>query len=132
MSGTDEGSEIYMYWINTGKIAKISQLPFSPGSLTWSPKGDQLAFTMTIEEKPPVIAKIPDKPKGAEWAETPRITDRLYHEADGRGYIKPGFSHIFTLPADGGAPRQLTSGDFHHRGKLSWSPNADKIFLFSE
>ena len=129
VSGTDEGSEIYMYWINTGKIAKISQLPFSPGSLTWSPKGDQLAFTMTLEEKPPVIAKIPDKPKGAEWAETPRITDRLYHEADGRGYIKPGFSHIFTLPAEGGAPRKLTSGDYHHRGNLSWSPNADKIFF---
>ena len=129
ISGTDEGSEIYLYWINTGKMAKISQLPSNPSALTWSPKGDQLAFTMKLETEPPVIAKMPQKPKGAEWAETPRITDRLYHEADGQGYIKPGFSHIFTIPADGGAPRQLTSGDYHHRGELSWSPKADKIFF---
>ncbi|WP_273273046.1 S9 family peptidase [Maribacter polysiphoniae] len=129
VSNTDEGSEIYMYWVNTGKTAKISQLESTPSSLTWSPKGDQLAFSMKLETKPPVVAHMPQKPKGAEWAESPRITDRLYHEADGRGYIKPGFSHIFTIPADGGAPRQLTSGDFHHRGNLSWSPNADTIYF---
>ncbi len=129
VSSTDEGAEIYIYWFNSGKTAKISQLPSSPGSLTWSPKGDRLAFTMKVESKAPVVAKMPKKPKGAKWAETPRITDRLYHEADGRGYIKPGFSHIFTIPANGGAPRQLTSGDFQHRGKLSWSPQADKIYF---
>ncbi|MRX64144.1 alpha/beta hydrolase family protein [Maribacter luteus] len=129
VSSTDEGSEIFIYWFNTGKSAKISQLPFSPGSLTWSPNGDQLAFTMKLEEKTPVVAKMPKKPKGAKWAEAPRITDRLYHEADGRGYIKPGFSHIFTIPSNGGAPRQLSSGDFHHRGKLSWSPKGDKIYF---
>lgn len=129
ISGTDEGSEIYMYWVSSNKIARISQLPFSPGSLTWSPKGDQLAFTMNQEEKPPVIAKMPKKPKGAEWADAPRITDRVYHEADGRGYIKPGFSHIFVIPANGGAPRQITSGDYHHRGSLSWSPDGKNIYF---
>jgi dipeptidyl aminopeptidase/acylaminoacyl peptidase len=129
VSNTDEGSEIYIYWIKSGKIAKISQLLFSPGSLTWSPKGNQLAFTMNREKKPPVIAKMPKKPAGAKWADTPRITDRVYHEADGRGYIKPGFSHIFVIPSNGGAPRQITSGDFHHRGKLSWSPRGSHIYF---
>lgn len=129
VSNTDEGSEIYMYWVKSGKIARISQLPFSPGSLTWSPKGNQLAFTMNREKKPPVIAKMPKKPAGAKWADAPRITDRVYHEADGRGYIKPGFSHIFVIPSNGGAPRQITSGDFHHRGKLSWSPGESHIYF---
>jgi dipeptidyl aminopeptidase/acylaminoacyl peptidase len=129
VSSTNEGSEIYIYWINTGKIAKISQLPFSPNSLTWSPDGNQLAFTMLIPEKPPVAAKIPTKPKGAKWVETPRITDRLKHEADGRGYIKPGYQHIFVISAEGKAARQITSGDYHHRGSLSWSPQGDKIYF---
>ncbi|UCD59696.1 MAG: S9 family peptidase [Flavobacteriaceae bacterium] len=129
VSTTTEGSEIYMYWLGSGKLAKISQLPFSPGSLTWSPKGDQLAFSMNVEKEPPVITEIPEKPEGAKWAEEPRITDRLYHEADGRGYIKPGFNHIFIIPAQGGAVRQITSGDYHHRGQLSWSANGDKIFF---
>lgn len=129
ISTTSEGSEIYMYWLDSGKLAKISQLPFSPSSLTWSPKGDQLAFSMNVKKDPPVIAKTPKKPEGAKWAEKPRITDRLYHEADGRGYIKPGFNHIFVIPAQGGAVRQITSDDYHHRGKLSWSVEGDKIFF---
>ncbi|WP_222982953.1 S9 family peptidase [Flagellimonas meishanensis] len=128
-STTDEGSEIYMYWVASGKVARLSQLPFSPSSLTWSPDGKQLAFSMNVPQDPPVIAKIPKKPKGAEWAEAPRITDRVYHEADGRGYINPGFNHIFTIPADGGAPRQITSGDWHHRGALSWSPDGTRIYF---
>ena len=129
VSSTDEGSEIYMYWLSTGKIAKISQLPFSPSSLTWSPDGEQLAFSMHVKKAPVVWAKMPKKPKGAKWSESPRITDRVYHEADGRGYIKPGFNHIFVIPSSGGAPRQVTSGDFHHRGALSWTPNGNRIFF---
>lgn len=128
-SSTEEGAEIYIYWVASGKLARISQLPFSPSSLTWSPNGKQLAFSMNVEAKAPVIAKMPKKPKGAKWADTPRITDRVYHEADGRGYIKPGFNHIFVMPSDGGAPRQITSGDWQHRGSLSWSPNGSEIYF---
>ena len=128
-SSTDEGSEIYMYWTTTGQIAKISQLPASPGSLTWSPDGKHLAFTMKIAAKAPVIASMPAKPKGAKWAAPARITDRLKHEADGAGYIAPGFTHIFIIPAEGGSPRQLTEGDFNHGSSLSFSPNGEEIYF---
>lgn len=128
-SSTENGSEIYMYWVTSGKLAKLTQLPFSPSSLTWSPDGQSLAFSMNVPKAPPVIAKIPKKPKGAQWAEAPRVTDRVYHEADGRGYIQPGFSHIFKIAAEGGAPRQLTSGDYHHRGTLSWNQDGTKIYF---
>ncbi|MCK5638035.1 MAG: DPP IV N-terminal domain-containing protein, partial [Flavobacteriaceae bacterium] len=128
-SNTDEGSEIYLYWVNTGKVAKISQLPFSPSSLIWSPSGNQIAFTMHVPEKPPVAAKMPEKPKGAKWAESPRITDRLKHEADGKGYIKPGHQHIFVISSEGGAARQITSGNYNHRGSLSWSPQGNNIYF---
>jgi len=128
-SNTDEGSEIYIYWVNTGKIAKISQLPFSPNSLTWSSNGEKLAFVMHVPEKPPVAAKMPEKPKGAKWAESPRITDRLKHEADGRGYIKPGYHHVFVISSEGGAIRQITDGNYNHRGNLSWSPQGNKIYF---
>ncbi len=128
-STTKEGVEIYIYWLSTGKMAKISQLPYSPSALTWSPQGDQLAFSMHVPKAPPVLVKMPKKPKGAKWAATPRITDRLYHEADGKGYIKPGFNHIFVIPAIGGAVRQVTSGDFHHRGKLNWGKNGEQLYF---
>lgn len=129
VSPTDHGSEIYMYWVNSGKLAKISQLPFGPTSLSWSPQGDQLAFSMHVEKEAPLAAKIPKKPKGAKWAEAPRITDRLHHEQDGKGYIAPGYDHIFVIPAEGGAARKITEGDHHHKGPLSWSLDGKKIYF---
>lgn len=131
ISSTNEGAEVYMYWLKTGQIAKLSQLEKSPGSLTWSPNGNHLAFTMFIAEKPPVIAKMPAKPKGAEWAKPARITDRLKHEADGKGYMEPGFTHVFIIPSQGGSPRQLTKDNYNHQGSLSFSTNGKDIYFSS-
>ena len=114
VSATNEGSELYMYWVKTGQIAKLTQLEMSPGNLSWSPDGKQIAFTMFIAKKSPIIIKMPEKPKGAVWAKPARITDRLKHEADGRGYMQPGFTHIFIIPAEGGTSRQITSDNFNH------------------
>ncbi len=128
---TDEGSEIFVYWTDTGATAKLTQLENSPSSISWSPDGTKIAFTMKVNAKAPVIAKMPSKPKDAKWAKEPRITDRLKHESDGSGYIKPGFTHIFTIPSEGGSPRQMTNKDRNHSGGLSWSPDGLKIFFSS-
>ncbi len=129
VSSNGEGSEVYVYWTATGTVAKLTQLENGPSNLAWSPDGKQIAFTMKVNAKPPVLAKMPDKPKGAKWAAEPRITDRLKHEADGKGYLKPGFTHIFTIPSEGGSPRQLTDGPFNHGGSLSWASNGQKIYF---
>ena len=131
ISSTNEGSEIYVYWKNSGKIARISQLNASPSNLSWSPDEKTIAFTMNVKSPPPILIKMPKKPKGANWAKPARITDRLYHEADGKGYIEPGFKHIFTISSEGSGVNQLTSGDFNHNATLSWSSDNSKIYFSS-
>jgi dipeptidyl aminopeptidase/acylaminoacyl peptidase len=131
ISSTDEGSEIYVYWWSTGKLARLSQLESSPSSINWSPDGEYLSFTMKIPESNPVLVSAPKKPKGAEWAKSPRITTSLRHEQDGAGYISPGYRQIFILPAVGGVPRQVTTGEFQVSGNPQWSPDGQSIIFTS-
>lgn len=128
-SSTEQGSEIFVYWLATGKSARISQLNRSPGGLSWSPDGRQLAFSMLVPAPEPQLVSPPPKPDGAQWADAPLVITRLKHEADGAGYLEPGFHHLFVIPAEGGTARQVTTGDYHHRGTITWSADSDALFL---
>jgi len=123
------GSEIFIYWVESGAMARITQLERSPRSMKWSPDGTQLAFVMHVPESNPVLVKSPKKPRGADWADPPRVTTRLNHEADGVGYLEPGYSHIFVVPATGGTARQVTSGDYHHSGTPAWTKDGKKLIF---
>ena len=125
----DNGSEVFLYWIESGKVSRLTQLERSPSGLSWSPDGGQIAFSMLVPEPPPVLVKEPPKPDGAEWAEPPRVTTRLSYERDGAGYIEPGYSHFFVIPADGGTARQLTSGSYHHTGTPRWSADGRALIF---
>lgn len=125
-----DGSEITLHWLSTGQQARLSQLPASPSSLSWSPDGKWIAFSMFVAGKDEKLVDEPKKPKGAQWADPPRVITMLKHEDDGKGRRKPGYHHFFVLPADGGTPRQITNGDFHHRGTVSWMPDSSS-FVFS-
>ena len=123
------GSEIHVYWMNSGQYSSISQLDGSPRSLKWSPDGNYLAFIMFVPEKTLQLVSPPRKPKNANWAEKPRITDRLKHEADGLGYMKEGFSQIFMISSTGGKPIQVTTEKFNHYS-FDWMSGSDG-FVFS-
>lgn len=129
-SEEDHGAELFIHWVESGKTARISQLERSPGGLSWSPDGNQIAFSMKVPEPSPTLVSPPSKPEGAEWADAPRVTKRLNYEQDGSGYIEPGFSHLFVVNADGGAIRQLTKDNYHHNSKPIWTPDG-KHLLFS-
>jgi dipeptidyl aminopeptidase/acylaminoacyl peptidase len=130
VAGTDEGSEIFMYWIDSKTTAKISSLTTSPGEITWSPEGKQIAMTMFVEGKEMSLVSPPSKPEGAKWTAPPRVTTRLKHEADGSGYTPPGQRHIFIIPADGGTPEQITDGDYYHVD-IAWAPDGSLIYFTS-
>lgn len=126
---SEEGSEIFVRWMASGQTARLTQLPETPRGIRWSPDGEQLAFSMLVREEPPELVKPPKKPEGAEWAEPPKVITRLRHEADGQGYLEPGYHHLFVLPTDGGTARKVTSGSFHHPGAPAWTPDGKALIL---
>jgi dipeptidyl aminopeptidase/acylaminoacyl peptidase len=130
-SSTVNGSELFVYWTKTSRIARLSSLESSPRAISWSPNGNQLAFTMFVAGKEMSLVSPLRKPKGASWASPPRVTTRLKHEADGTGKLKPGYPHLFVLPSNGGVPRQLTDGNYNLGGTPSWHPNGQDIIFSS-
>ena len=84
---------------------------------------------MLVPKRGKPMVEPPPKPKGAEWAEPPKVIEKLVYRADGRGYLEDGFRHLFLLPAEGGTPRQLTSGDFNHGSLPVWAPDGKSLLL---
>ncbi len=128
-SNADGSSQLYMRWMDTGHTAKITNFTKSAGSITWSPDGKSIAFTMFVDDKPAPFAKMPPKPEGAEWAKPAKYIDKLVYRADGAGYLDPGYRHIFVVPSEGGSPRQLTFGYFNHSGPLAWTSDGKSIIF---
>lgn len=125
VSTADGGKpQIFVRWIQTGVSARIAELVEAPSDLSWSPDGKWLAFTMFARDEGTKLGEAPPKPEGAEWAPPLEIISNVTYRADGAGYLKPGFTHIYVVPTDGGAPRQLTFGAFNEGGPLSWTPDS--------
>ena len=127
VSGREGSPQLYVRWMDSGQTALVTNLRKAPRDIAWSPDGSALAFSMQVPAATEPYAKPPKKPEGAEWAEPVKVIDQVFYRADGSGYLEPGYSHIFVVPAVGGTPRQLTDGDWHHRGPLSWTPEGSAI-----
>ncbi len=133
--GEPRGTQIFVRWMDAeGATTQITHLDRSPGGLTWSPDGKSLSFSMLVPKPNRWNIKMPKRPRGAKWVETPRIIQRSTYRRDRVGFLEEGYRHIFVVSAEGGTPRQITSGDFNHGGGfrgggISFTPDGKEIFF---
>ena len=128
---SDNGStQLYVRWMGSGESARITGLPNSPSGIAWSPDGRRIAYSMLVPDEAPKLGNAPPKPEGAKWADPLQVIDKVTYRFDAAGYLKPGYRQIFWVPADGGAPTQLTFGSNNAGGDVSWTPDSRSI-LFS-
>ena len=128
--GEPKGTQIFVRWMDAeGAVTQVTRAEKAPGNLAWSPDGTQIAFTMLVQERNTWPIKMPKPPEGADWTEAPRIIERLDYRQDRVGFTDDSYRHLFVVPATGGTPRQLTTGDWDH-SSVEWTPDGTSI-LFS-
>jgi acylaminoacyl-peptidase len=125
----DMGVQLFVSWLDSAQTAQLTRLPWAPQGLTWSPDGEWLAFRMLVPAPAPAVEDMPAAPSGAQWAAAPVVVDRTVYRADGSGSKPHGFEQVFVLPAAGGSPRQVTHGDFNHKGAVAWAADGSALYL---
>ncbi|MGB2900163.1 MAG: S9 family peptidase [Candidatus Acidiferrum sp.] len=135
LSDADGKQQLYVRWMDTGQTARITNLDQAPDAIAWSPDGKMLSFSSLVLGKGPHLADLPAPPSGAKWADPPAAYDRLVYRFNGTGYLKPGYMQVFVVNAEGGAPRQITNGNFPNGGnefgpaRASWTPDGKYLIV---
>ena len=88
-------SQLYVRWMRRGESARITGLPDSPGSITWSPDGSRIAYSMFIPDDGLRLGSAPPSPRARNGPSRCEIIDAITYRADGAGYFKPGYTQLF-------------------------------------
>ncbi len=112
--GEPKGAQIFVRWMNAeGAISQVTRVDRAPGTIKWSPDGRWIGFTMFAPKPENWAIDMPAAPEGAKWTPAPRYVTSLHYRADRQGFTERGYNHLYVISADGGTPRQLTSGDWN-------------------
>lgn len=133
----EERKQIFVRWMDAeGATSQITRLTEAPGNIQWSPGGRSIAFTTLAPHDEEWPISLPASPEGATWTEPPRIVRKMHYRQDRVGFLKPGYTHLFVVPSDGGTPRQLTRGEWNvgarpygipWRGAFDFTPDGSAI-----
>ncbi|MEO6446737.1 MAG: S9 family peptidase [Gemmatimonadaceae bacterium] len=125
--GEPTGSQIFVRWMDAeGAVSQVTRVTESPSDIQWAPDGKSIAFRMNVPFKETWNINVPAAPKGAKWIEPPRVVTRLDYRQDRVGFNDDGYGQIFIVSADGGTPRQLTTGMWDH-GAPQWLAGSSAI-----
>ncbi len=131
--------QIFVRWMDDeGSVSPVTRDGSAPRDVHWSPDSSMIAFTRMVPHPETWdLPSLPKPPAGAEWTKPPRIVRKMHFRQDRVGFLEEGYRHLFVVPADGGAARQLTEGEWHvgSRGAvgldygagIDWTPDGSGL-----
>jgi dipeptidyl aminopeptidase/acylaminoacyl peptidase len=129
--GEPGGAQIWVRYMDAeGATTQITRLTEAPSDIEWSPDGRTIAFGMLVRGTDPWRIAMPTPPRGAKWTEAPRVVTSVKYRADRQGFLEDGSRQLFTVPADGGTPRQITTGRWPANG-TTWMPDGKSLVFTS-
>ena len=129
LSSKEGKVQIYLRDMTTGLTARITDVAMSPSSLSFSPDGKQLAFSMFTPAKAKPKFSLSFKPKGAKWADDAQYIDKTLFQRDGSGMKRPGNMQVYVVPTIGGTPRKITKTEHDYAGSLAWTQDGSHIIV---
>lgn len=127
--GEPGGAQIWVRYMDAeGAATQITRLTETPADVEWSPDGKTIAFGMLVRGTDPWRIAMPAAPRGAKWTEAPRVVTKVKYRADRQGFLEDGLRQLFVVPADGGTPRQVSSGEWASNG-TTWMPDGKSLIV---
>ncbi|MEW6723963.1 MAG: S9 family peptidase [Bacillota bacterium] len=120
VSNRQEKNQIWLIPSHGGEARQLTELKDGAGNPVWSPDSTRLAFTARVG------ANGQEDEKKDEIKPDVRVITRLHYKMNGTGFLDEKTAQIFVIPVDGGEPKQLTSGPYHHSSP-AWAPDGQTI-----
>src|SRR5215510_12863929 len=100
-------AQLYIIPADGGEPARLTELRNGAAHPVWSPDSTRLAFVSRVGGW-----QEPEDEAERQKSKPARIITTLKYKYNGEGFTYDRRLHIFVLSANGGAPQQLTDGDF--------------------
>jgi dipeptidyl aminopeptidase/acylaminoacyl peptidase len=133
--GEPRGPQIFVRWIDAdGPATQVTHATDKVADARWSPDGKSIAFSMFVPAKNTWNISMPAAPQDAKWTGAPRAVETLHYRQDRVGFLEDGRTQLFIVSADGGAPRQITTGQWNAGAgelrsavPLDWTPDSKAL-----